>query len=178
MYRYFTEQTYKFVKEMNKRPIVWQEVYSNFGNTMGKDTIVHVWMSPELIARATNDGFNILVSTGWYLDHLGNSWDKYYSNDLFKGINNDKQKKLVLGGEACMWSETIDYSVLDATVWPKAAATSERLWSDATINNINKAKDRVKYFRCLLIRRGVGAGPVNNVESRKAPPKQDSCFNQ
>ena len=53
-----------------------------------------------------------------------------YGNEPFEEITDIDQQKLVLGGEACMWGETVDASDLINTIWPRAAAVSERLWSN------------------------------------------------
>lgn len=36
---------------------------------------------------------------------------------------------MILGAEACIWSETVDPTVLDGLMWPRAAALGEILWS-------------------------------------------------
>ena len=101
-----------------------------------------------------------------------------YTNDPDMGITDPNQQKLMLGGEACMWSETVDDSDLFNTVWPRAAAVAERLWSPAAVQDTDMFKLRLENFRCLLTRRGVGAAATNNAEARSAPPGPGSCFSQ
>ena len=38
--------------------------------------------------------------------------------------------KLILGGEAAMWSEQVDDFSVEAKLWPRGCAFAERLWSD------------------------------------------------
>merc|ERR1711981_1419237 len=82
----------------------------------------------------------------------------------------------VLGGEACMWGETVDPSDLESTVWPRAAAVAEQLWSpsEVTANGFVAAKGRLESFRCLLLQRGVRSGLVSG-NGREVPPGPGSC---
>jgi hexosaminidase len=45
------------------------------------------------------------------------------------------QARLVMGGEAALWSEMISDEMLDGRVWPRAAAVAERLWSPAEVRD-------------------------------------------
>ena len=79
-----------------------------------------------------------------------------------------------------MWGETVDASDLDSTIWPRAAAVSERLWT--TLSSIGTdmtvVEDRLETFRCLLNQRGIGAAPVTNVRARYQPREPGSCYAQ
>lgn len=183
IYRVFVERTASVAFKYNKRPIVWNEVWDNFGKQMDSRIIIHFWQGHGRQKRhlVMNDGFDIIVSYGWYLDHLKNKWQDMYTNEPLDRMTVDKTtnaKGKMLGGEACMWSETIDFSDLDSTVWPKAATVAERLWSAKDVNDPKMAANRYRYFRCLLIRRGIGASPSNQKVSRSPPARQDSCFKQ
>jgi hexosaminidase len=50
--------------------------------------------------------------------------DEVYTAEPLEGIQEDAEKKLVLGGEVCMWGETADASDVQQTIWPRAAAAA------------------------------------------------------
>ena len=56
--------------------------------------------------------------------------DYYENGPLPKGIElTESQQKMILGGEATMWSEIVDQSTMESRIWPSALAVAERLWS-------------------------------------------------
>ena len=72
--------------------------------------------------------------------------------------------------------ESVDVSNLEYTIWPRAAAIAERLWSRREVNNTNAALPRISYFRCLLNERGIKAAVINNADAGHPPPQPGSCY--
>ncbi|KAJ8963839.1 hypothetical protein NQ314_005354 [Rhamnusium bicolor] len=87
---------------------------------------------------------------------------RFYDCDPYNAlITNENQKKLILGGEACMWSEVVnEYNVI-SRVWPRASAAAEKLWSDHSVTDKTEAARRLEEHTCRMNRRGIGAQPPN-----------------
>jgi hexosaminidase len=71
----------------------------------------------------------------WYLNvvepkdaQCNTQWQCIYNYDPLAGLH-PSQAPLVLGGEGCLWGETVDPSDLESTLWPRLAAIAERLWT-------------------------------------------------
>lgn len=81
-----------------------------------------VGVAPRVVAA----GLRCIVSdqNNWYLDHLSTTWQQFYMNEPLTNITNPAHQKLVLGGEVCMWGETVDGSDIEQTIWPRAAAAA------------------------------------------------------
>lgn len=75
------------------------------------------------IERVTNAGLRAIYSTCWYLDYIntGIDWDKYYlCEQLDPAVMDDLNMKnisLLIGGEACMWSEYVDNENVLSRLW-------------------------------------------------------------
>ncbi|KAH9703244.1 Beta-hexosaminidase 1 [Citrus sinensis] len=146
----------------------WEETFNSFASNLNPRTVVHNWLGGGVCPKAVAKGFRCIYSNQgfWYLDHLDVPWDEVYTAEPLEGISDPSNQELVLGGEVCMWGETADTSDIHQTIWPRAAAAAERLWSRReaiSSGNITlTALPRLHYFRCLLNRRGVQAAPVLN----------------
>jgi hexosaminidase len=97
------------------------------------------------------------------LDELssGGDWEKFYNCEPLDFDGTDEQKKLVLGGEACMWSNDVNEYNIMPRLWPRASAVAEKLWSAQDVNDVGAARPRLEEHTCRMNRRGIAAQPPN-----------------
>jgi hexosaminidase len=194
-YEYFVDKVASITRSQNRLPVQWVEVFEHFGSKLDNNTVVHVWKEKSTMDAVLTAGYRSLLSNNdlWYLDHLSTTWDDMYLNEPTEGLSATSDPSLILGGEACMWGETVDASDLENTVWPRAAAVAEVLWSPlnqlvrpasssskegGSTVDLSTVEDRLESFRCLLTQRGVAAAPVTNIQARYAPKEPGSCYAQ
>jgi len=144
--------------------IVWQEVFDN-GVQVKNDTIIHVWKGQwewEL-SKVTGAGLRAILSSPWYLNYIsyGSDWSKYYMVEPLDFYGEESQKDLVMGGEACMWTEFVNSVNLTPRMWPRASAVAERLWSEASVRDLHEAKARIQEMECRMLQRGFPVEPIN-----------------
>ncbi|XP_013926650.1 PREDICTED: beta-hexosaminidase subunit alpha [Thamnophis sirtalis] len=163
---FYIQRLLDIVASYKKGYMVWQEVFDN-GVKVNPNTVIHVWKeSPitfqEEMSRVTEAGFRTLLSSPWYLNIIsyGQDWLTAYKVEPLDFKGTAEQKKLVIGGEACMWGEYVDATNLTPRLWPRAGAVAERLWSNKTVRNREDAYARLSDFRCTLLRRGIQAEPL------------------
>ncbi|NXM51170.1 HEXB hexosaminidase, partial [Gymnorhina tibicen] len=161
---YYVQNILDIVSSYNKGQMVWQEVFDHKAQ-LKPDTVVQVWMANNYaheLSSVTGAGFTAVLSAPWYLDYIsyGQDWKKYYSVEPLKFPGSEKQKKLVIGGEACLWGEFVDATNLTPRLWPRASAVGERLWSSSNVTNLQDAYKRLTSHRCRMLRRGIAAEPV------------------
>lgn len=102
-------------------------------------------------------GFGAWIGAGnnWCSPYIG--WQKVYSNSP-KQIAGTYSNQ-ILGGEAALWSEQADEHSLDARLWPRAAALSERLWSEPS-TSWEHAEIRLMIHRERLVEQGIAAESI------------------
>ncbi|CAH2065594.1 unnamed protein product [Thlaspi arvense] len=180
-YEYFVLRAQKIALSHGYEIINWEETFNNFGGKLSPKTVVHNWLGTGVVEKVTASGLRCIVSNQdkWYLDHIDTPWQMFYVNEPLENINDQKQQSLVLGGEVCMWGEHIDASDIEQTIWPRAAAAAERLWTPYAklAKNPNKVTTRLAHFRCLLNQRGVAAAPLVG-GGRVVPFEPGSCLAQ
>ncbi|KAI7742824.1 hypothetical protein M8C21_005664 [Ambrosia artemisiifolia] len=180
-YEYFVLKAQKIALSHGYEVINWEETFNHFGNELDRKTVVHNWLGGGVAEQVVKAGLRCIVSNQdkWYLDHLNTDWQTFYMNEPLENITKPEQQKLVIGGEVCAWAEHIDVSDIEQTIWPRAAAAAERLWTvpDKLAKDPNDVTSRISNFRCLLNQRGVAAAPLN-LSGRGAPTGPGSCYLQ
>ena len=179
-YMYFVARAQAIAISYGRDVVGWEEIWDNFGTKLNPSTIIEQWKTGSTIGPAVvAAGYRLIYAEDgvWYLDGLTTTWQTMYIQEPCTGIPNELDH-LVLGGEGCMWGETVDTSDIQQTIWPRMGAIAERLWSARTVNDTVAAAPRIEYFRCLLNRRGIAAAPLDNTQAREAPPGPGSCFAQ
>ncbi len=133
---YFNQRVLPILKKHGKKMMGWDEILHQ---DLPKDIMVESWQNHESLALAAQRGYKGLLSYGYYLDHL-KSAGAYYSVDPFGGPGaalTVEQRKNILGGEACMWTEFISPETIDSRMWPKSAAVAERFWSPESVTDVD-----------------------------------------
>ncbi|EDS44385.1 beta-hexosaminidase beta chain [Culex quinquefasciatus] len=160
----FTRRVVDLVDRLNKSSLVWQEVYENADN-LPDGTVVQVWTGDQkqLLKQITGDGLPALLSACWYLDHLswGGDWQKFYNCEPRAFPGTQDQKKLVMGGEACMWGEVVNDRNILQRIFPRVSGVAEKLWSQRNVNDTVEAAARLEEHVCRMNRRGIPAQPPN-----------------
>ncbi|XP_064096228.1 chitooligosaccharidolytic beta-N-acetylglucosaminidase-like [Macrobrachium nipponense] len=144
------------------------------------DYIIQIWTTgvDPLIGELLDKNFRVIFSNydHWYLDcgfgawvGEGNNWcspykgwQAVYDNSpikIAKNLTTSFDRKLVLGGEAALWTEQADDAVLDSRLWPRGSALAERLWSDPD-HNWQPAETRLIHQRQRLVQRGIQADRI------------------
>ncbi|XP_042352757.1 beta-hexosaminidase subunit alpha [Plectropomus leopardus] len=164
---FYMENIMNITSALNKTSIVWQDVF-DYHERIPKDTVLHIWKGTPASYKAeqskmTKAGMRVLLAAPWYINHIsyGQDWRNYYTVQPRNFSGTEEQKKLVIGGEVCMWGEYVDATNLTPRLWPRASAAAERLWSDEKQTlSVDMAFPRLQEFRCKLVRRGIQAEPL------------------
>ncbi|XP_078071035.1 beta-hexosaminidase subunit beta isoform X2 [Mustelus asterias] len=160
---FYIQKVLDIVTTNMKGYMVWQEVFDN-GVKLKPDTIIHVWKRgyQQQLAVVTAAKFQTLLSSPWYMNYIsyGQDWRGIYTVEPCNFNGTAAQKKLVIGGEACLWGEYVDATNLASRLWPRASAVGERLWSSEETRDISDAYKRLSKHRCRMVRRGISAEPL------------------
>jgi hexosaminidase len=132
---YFNQHVVKIITKHKKTAVGWDEVLQP---ALPKDVVVQSWRGQQSEAQAVRAGHRALLSHGYYLD-LAEPAAQHYLVDPLSGdaaTLPPDQQKMILGGEACMWSEMVTAENVDSRIWPRNAAIAERLWSPQNVNDV------------------------------------------
>ncbi len=131
---YFNQQVLKILQKHGKKMIGWEEILHP---DLPKDAVIHSWRGAASLAAAAKQGYNGILSAGYYIDLIFPASQHYVADPLpaDSALTPDEAKH-VLGGEATMWGEWVSPETVDSRIWPRTAAIAERLWSSRNVTDV------------------------------------------
>lgn len=139
---YFSQRVLKLAQKHGKHMVGWDEILNP---QLPTDAIIHSWRGAKSLAAAAQGGYQGILSSGYYLDHM-NSAEEHYLVDPVPANTTltAEQQKHILGGEACMWGEHVNDLSIDSRIWPRTAAIAERFWSPASVRDVDDMYRRLQ----------------------------------
>jgi hexosaminidase len=160
--KYFTEARYDLLIEEN----------------VPRDMVIQSWRGMEALLSSAKNGYRSILSKGYYID-LVQPASYHYLNDpvpfrnevivpdseanlnrfesdiigkIKKGerLLSEAEEKLILGGEATMWTEHVTAETIDSRIWPRTAAIAERLWSQPGVRDVEDMYRRMDIISVQL----------------------------
>jgi hexosaminidase len=130
---YFNKRLLQILTRHGKRMMGWDEI---FQPDLPKDVVIHSWRGAASLAEAAKQGYDGVLSAGYYIDLIFPASEHYKADPLPEGNTlSAAEAAHVLGGEATMWGEWVSPETIDSRIWPRTAAIAERLWSPRTVND-------------------------------------------
>jgi hexosaminidase len=131
---HFNKRVNEIFTRHGKKMIGWDEIQSP---DLPKNIVIQSWRGPKALAENARNGYDGLLSNGYYLDLLFPVADHYLNDPVpADSTLTADERKHILGGEACMWSEFVSPETIDSRIWPRMAAIAERLWSPAEVRDL------------------------------------------
>ena len=132
---YFNQRLLKLLEKHGKHMIGWDEILTP---DLPKDVMVQSWRGFDSLAAGAKNGYNGILSAGYYLNLMSPAETHYAVDPLPDNtdLSADQQAR-ILGGEACMWEEQTSALDIDSRLWPRTAAIAERLWSPRNVNDVD-----------------------------------------
>jgi len=138
----FNKRLYEIVNRHGKRVVGWDEVLHP---DLPKNIMVESWRGAEALGQAARAGYDGILANGYYLDLNLSTASHYLPDPLPAGSDlPEETRRHILGGEACMWSEMVTPETIDSRIWPRAAAVAERLWSPASVRDVDDMHRRLE----------------------------------
>lgn len=149
---YFNQRLLKHLTGLNKKMMGWDEILHP---SLPKNAVIHSWRGKESLYQAAKQGYQAVLSNGYYIDLMHNTAHHYLNDPLSQasGLTAAEESR-ILGAEATMWAEHIKPHNVDSRIWPRMASIAERYWSAASVKDVEDMYNRLGQIELLLERRG------------------------
>jgi hexosaminidase len=138
---YFNKRLLPIIKKWGKTMMGWDEI---FQPGLPKEIVIESWRGNESFYNSIKKGHPSVLAYGYYIDLIQPASYHYLNDPMPDSVTlTTDEKKLVLGGEATMWSEMVTPVTVDSRIWPRTAAIAERLWSPKTVNDVDDMYRRI-----------------------------------
>ena len=131
---YFNGRVLAILTGLHKHMVGWDEILNP---ALPRDVVVQSWRGQASLVKGARAGYQGVLSAGYYLDGMQPAGVHYLVDPSPADAPlTAPQRKLILGGEICMFGEHVDERSIDSRIWPRSAAIAERLWSPATVTDV------------------------------------------
>jgi hexosaminidase len=145
---YFNTRLLKILQKHGKKMIGWDEILQP---GLPKDVVIHSWRGTAALAEAARQGYDGILSNGYYIDLIKPASEHYTPDPLPADSKlTPDEARHVLGGEATMWAEWVTPETIDSRIWPRTAAIAERLWSPRNVTDVNDMYRRLAVISLQL----------------------------
>jgi hexosaminidase len=132
---YFNQRLLPILKKHNKRMMGWDEILHP---DLPKEIVVHSWRGAASMIAAAKQGYDSVLSSGYYIDLMEHASRHYLVDPLPATADlTEAEAAHILGGETTMWGENVTPETIDSRIWPRTAAIAERFWSPRTVNDVD-----------------------------------------
>ncbi len=132
---YFNSRVLKIITRLHKHMMGWDEILTP---GLPKDVVVQSWRGEASLFEGAKLGYEGVLSAPYYLDGMRPAGVHYLADPLPSSSDlTPEQRKLILGGEVCMWGEHVYVRTIDSRIWPRTAAIAERFWSPENVRDVN-----------------------------------------
>ena len=139
---HFNKRLLKILTNLDKKMMGWDEILQP---DLPKDAIIHSWRGKQYLFQAAEDGYQTVLSNGYYIDLLHSAANHYAVDPIPEGTEiSEKARQNILGGEATMWAELVTKQTVDSRIWPRTAAIAERFWSPGSVTDLTDMFNRLE----------------------------------
>lgn len=150
---YFNQKVFSILQKQNKKMIGWDEILQP---GLPSGSVIQSWRGKEGIKAAASQGYDVILSNGYYIDLVQPAWKHYMNDPAPRDLKlTAEEQKFILGGEATMWAELVTPETIDSRIWPRTAAIAERLWSPVEVSNIPDMYRRLELISIHLEEAGL-----------------------
>jgi hexosaminidase len=139
---YFNTRVLKIIVGLKKHMMGWDEILTP---SLPKDIVIQSWRGEASLAKGAKLGYAGVLSAPYYLDGMKPAGVHYLADPVPSTSDlTPDQRKLILGGEVCMWGEHLYSRTIDSRIWPRTAAIAERFWSPESVRDVNDMYRRLE----------------------------------
>lgn len=146
---YFNKRVWAIVAKYGKKMMGWDDILNP---NLPQDVLMQSWRTPNTLATAAQQGYQTILSAGYYLDLMHHASD-HYAVDPLSGAAaqlTPEQQARIIGGEACQWAEFVSPENIEGRIFTRLGAVAERLWSPAGVTDVNSMYSRLAASNRLL----------------------------
>jgi len=168
---YFNSRLLKILTRHGKQMVGWDEILHP---SMPKNIVIHSWRGPDSLVQAARRGYQGILSNGYYIDLIQPASYHYLNDPVRSDLQlTPEERARILGGEATSWAELVTPETVDSRIWPRTAVIAERLWSPASVRDVDDMYRRLEILSPQL--EEVGLIHIKNYEMmlRRMANQQD-----